>query len=731
MRAFSLRRAGSAETILSLTLCLALPLAGGAADPTADPGGSGAPGPAQAQGAPPAPPVRPVGPVSVSATRAERDVLEVPGNVTVIDREAIERSGASTLPELLRRQAGLFVTSTTTNPAGTQVEARGFNNGGSLGSSLLVQVDGRRVNEADTGNTDWATLPLDAVESIEIVRGPASALYGDNAVGGVIHIRTRPGEGPPRAALAGRVGQYASGQGSFRGAASAGALTGSLFAEGLTTDGYRHGSDFARENATGSLEAKLGDRVVLGASGGYHHDERDFPGALDAGQIASLGRRARQPGTEANGSDVQSSFVTGWIEAILAEDVDLRVRPYNRWRDDDFLITTLFDCPLGGGEVASDFGTDTSQSSLGAEAQLQVDRPLFGLRNRLIAGFDLLREEADRSSVSSDSCFGTFTTFSDLERRVYAGFLQEELSLSDRWLFSAGLRFDRAELELAAFDPFLGSQQVDPSFSVWSPKAALTWLALPTLSFYGSFARGFRLPNFDEDVPQLRFPIEDSILPDLEKQTSNAFELGSKWRSARVNASLALYTMDVSNEIIFDPATFLNVNFDRVRHRGVELGIDASLLELLGVEVPFVQRIESYGTYTLEDVTIRKAADPALEGERIPLTPLHRGSLGLFFQLPARVELAAQANLVGERRVSNDFLGAVDPLDFYATLDLLLAWRPKLGEHVAGALSVALRNATGEEYDDFAAKSAFSERVVFSPAARRTWEVGFQLTVRR
>ena len=67
----------------------------------------------------------------------------------------------------------------------------------------------------------------------------------------------------------------------------------------------------------------------------------------------------------------------------------------------------------------------------------------------------------------------------------------------------------------------------------------------------------------------------------------------------------------------------------------------------------------------------------------------------------------------------------------YATLDLLLAWRPKLGEHVAGALSFALRNATGEEYDDFAAKSAFSERVVFSPAARRTWEVGLQLTVRR
>ena len=81
---------------------------------------------------------------------------------------------------------------------GTTVEARGFNNGGSLGSSLLVLVDGRRVNEADTGNTDWSLIPLDRVESIEIVRGAASALYGDNAVGGVINIRTLPTEAAAR-----------------------------------------------------------------------------------------------------------------------------------------------------------------------------------------------------------------------------------------------------------------------------------------------------------------------------------------------------------------------------------------------------------------------------------------------------------------------------------------------------------------------------------------------------
>jgi len=167
--------------------------------------------------------VRPVGSVTVTATRAERDVLEVPGHVTVIEREQIDRSGVRSLPELLRRQSGIFVTNTTTNPAGYSLDARGFNNGGGNGGNLLVQVDGRRVNEADLGVADWALIPLDMIESIEIVRGSSSAMYGDNAAGGVINIRTRPREGPPRAAVRGSYGRYDTGGGSLLASASVGA----------------------------------------------------------------------------------------------------------------------------------------------------------------------------------------------------------------------------------------------------------------------------------------------------------------------------------------------------------------------------------------------------------------------------------------------------------------------------------------------------------------------------
>jgi outer membrane cobalamin receptor len=140
---------------------------------------------------PPLPePPRPGPRVTISATRTERSVLEVPANVTVIDAAAIARSGARSVPDLLRREAGLFVFNTTSNPGSFSVEARGFANGGGNGCHTLVLVDGRRINQPDTSCPDWSFVPLDLVERIEVVRG-LIARHGDTRK--AIQIFTRHG----------------------------------------------------------------------------------------------------------------------------------------------------------------------------------------------------------------------------------------------------------------------------------------------------------------------------------------------------------------------------------------------------------------------------------------------------------------------------------------------------------------------------------------------------------
>jgi outer membrane receptor protein involved in Fe transport len=103
------------------------------------------------------------------------------------------------------------------------------------------------------------------------------------------------------------------------------------------------------------------------------------------------------------------------------------------------------------------------------------------------------------------------------------------------------------------------------------------------------------------------------------------------------------------------------------------------------------------------------------------------------------MEAGYNANIVGKRFFSNDFKHESVRLDSYATHDFHFAYRPTFGEHVSAALTFAIRNITAEEYSEFGARaetfpppdfsSVFEE--AFYPAPKRTWEVGFMLTVRR
>jgi len=705
MRAFTFRRGGSADlreaTRLAFALCLLAPGAARAEDPPApsDPATAADPAPP----VPPAPPVRRVGEVTASATRGEREVLDVPGNVTVIDREEIERSGARTLPELLRRQPGVFVTNLTTNPAGDLLDFRGFNNGGGTGGGLLVLVDGRRANEPDTGSADWALLPLEMVESVEIVRGPASALYGDGAVGGVLQIRTRPVEGPPRAAVRGLYGRYDTGGGSLRAAASVGDVTGGLLVDGLRTDGYRQRSDFDSQDVKASLEGTLLDRVVVGSSGGYHHDDREFPGNLTFAEIDALGRRAASPGATEDRSEVDTWFWDGWVEATLTPDLELRLQPYWWTRQNSARITSI-----AFGAAAIDAWKDMA----GVDFQVRLDRALLGFTNRLVAGASYLHDETERDTGSS---FGLFHT--EGRRDVAGGFLQEELWLRGDLLLAAGVRYDTARYDLR-----VGSSSDRPQHHAWSPKASLTWRFLPAASAYFAWARGFRMPTFDEDLSVFGFS------PLLDPQRSDAFEVGTKLDSERVTANLSLYWMRVRDEVYVDPASFFtNFNLDRVRHRGIELSGSYRVLPWLSFSA----------AYTFDDVKILEASSLALDGARMPITPKHRGSVGAQAELPYGFELGANANFVDARNLANDFPRQLSALDWYATLDLWLRLRRELGERFAATLSFAVRNATGERYEDFGARSDLDRNgapipptAFVNPAATRTYEVGVVVELR-
>lgn len=132
-------------------------------------------------------------PVVVTATRQPQEISKTLSDVSVITREEIEESGVQTLPQLLARQPGVQFSSNGGPGNLTSLYLRGTS-----ANHTVVLIDGVRIVSATQGVTALQNIPVEQIERIEVLRGPASSLYGADAIGGVVQIFTRKGEGIPR-----------------------------------------------------------------------------------------------------------------------------------------------------------------------------------------------------------------------------------------------------------------------------------------------------------------------------------------------------------------------------------------------------------------------------------------------------------------------------------------------------------------------------------------------------
>jgi iron complex outermembrane receptor protein len=635
--------------------------------------------------------------ISVTATRGERNVLDAPAHVTVIDRAGIERSGAPNLPELLRREAGVFVSNTTTNAEGYSLEARGFANGGGNGCRTLVLVDGRRVNEPDSGCPDWTFLTLDQVERVEIVRGVGSTARGDNALGGVIQIFTRgaSAEGETRAALQLEGASFDGERANAFVSQQLGALRVGASASYDDTAGYRDRADLTNKRWQIDASYALGDRVSLGLAGGYASSERSRPGTLSAGEVDD---DREQAGPNLDFGRERERFLEGALELRLPWEIELSATPYYRHSQ----AHNHFESPSFG-----TFESDTDADSAGLDLQVTRDLTLLGRELRLVAGAELRQDDIDVASSFA---------VNDARRQLWGVFVQAEAWLLDDVMLSLALRRDRSDLEGRSSN-FPGTR-FDAEQAVWSPRAALTWRFHENASAYISYGRGFRFPNLDETFGSFGFA------PGLVPERAHGIETGATWRSERFELRAVLYALYVKDELFYDPIAppfGANENVEEVRHQGVELSARVALLDWL----------DATGSYTEDDVEVRKDSVTALEGQRMPLTPEHRGSLGLDATLPLGFEASLVGVFVGDRRVVNDVLGAEPDLADYATLDARIAWRRELSPGFELTLEGRAANLTNSEYSDFAGLPSFPPETRFYPAPERSFAFGARITVRR
>ena len=265
--------------------------------------------PSEAQSPPvPSQPVA-LDPIVVTASRAPERLLDLVADVTVIDAEAIARSGADALATLLARQPGVEITQNGGPGSTSGVFLRGANS-----AQTLILIDGMRVASASSGATALEAIPLDQIDHIEILRGPASSLYGADAIGGVIQVFTRRGAQGVAANASAGYGTFDTATASAGVSGGNGTARGSVQVAGRRSDGFnaivnpanfsydpdRDGYSDASVSASGAFDFAPGQtlsaqyfrsRLDSQFDGGDNFDDRTVT-TLESWQLAAQNRLA-------------------------------------------------------------------------------------------------------------------------------------------------------------------------------------------------------------------------------------------------------------------------------------------------------------------------------------------------------------------------------------------------------------------------------------------------------
>ncbi len=292
--------------------------------------------------------------VVVTASRIPQTRESVIADVTVIDAEEIQRAGQATFVELLQTQPGVEISSNGGAGSNSSIFLRGTNS-----NQVVVLVDGLRINSITDGRTNFGNIPLSQIERIEILRGPASSLYGQDAIGGVIQIFTKRGDGAPQFNTAIAYGSYNTRSADAAFNAKVNDIKFSMNVSSLTTDGFsalrikndaRRDSDGYRNlSVSGAISYLFSDSNELGLqflnSDGhakYDNEYNDFSNFSDYRQ-SSMGVFSKNKITEKWQSTVKISNAidenNNQTSAYTNNQVKSEQRQYT-WQND-------FSLPIG------------------------------------------------------------------------------------------------------------------------------------------------------------------------------------------------------------------------------------------------------------------------------------------------------------------------------------------------------------------------------------------------
>jgi len=555
---------------------------------------------------------------TVIVTAPKKKFSLTSGQKTIISKEQLSETGVANLAQALQNLGGIQLQDTSGNGSQVMLSMRGF--GANANSNTLLLVNGIPLTNPDMAPPDLNIIPLLEIESIEIIAGSESVLYGDQAVGGVINIITRKDKNK-KIDLTCIVGSYNQ---RYCYATLNHQYTHTHFNVSVaknSTDNYRDHSRYSQDMLLGGLNyTYLTGHINLDYT--LANENMQFPGALSAAQVKSNRRQA-----------------TNDIDFFKDHNGSIYLQHEQKLNSTWALATDLTERIMhGNGVLFSPF--TQSRTSYYVKSQLN------GAWNNttLETGVDLQTDYYQLNSV-----FGT--TKDALQK--YGVFAISNIFLNPKLNFSLGARGAEQNNQLRSFSTTNNINRVATT------TIGTTYQFTPAIAFYLRRAGSFRFPKADENAST------PPGVNGLQTQRGVAYEAGADMMRETYSSSLGIYQLNLIDEITFDPTQTPQRPF------GVNKNLDPTVRRGMTVSGKYHwnDRVLLDSQYNYVNARFQSGVD---SGNRIPLVSENIWRAGMTYHLTSHWNAYSEAIYTGNQFADSDNGNIAGKIGGYTTYNLNL-----------------------------------------------------------
>jgi len=483
--------------------------------------------------------------------RKEVPIEKTATNITVISEDEIKKSNAKNAGELIENKVGITDVSKY-GTLGSESTLR-IRSGGASAQQVLVMVDGRLVNDTSLGSANLTEIPSENIERIEILRGPASALYGANALGGVVNIITKKATAvKPKTEIGIEQGSFNTQNYKMNFTAMPGKANIFLSGGKNITDGFRDNSDYDATNFSAKIGYDFEKYGELSESFGFLTSKLGVPGTNNT-PLGEWDNHKERAAYSPNANQKGKKFYSQLEHKIIVANAPLKTNLYwdaqkRTYKDPDWLTNTV-----------------SEPENTGFNSQLEI--------SNMVVGIDERTERFTRTDSSVKTINKT--------RDNYAAFVQRTFEI-DKLSLTPGVRYD------------YNSSYKDST----NPRVSGVYRLTEKIKLSANIGTAFRAPTFEDLYsPYISWGIGDTQgNPDLKPEKSIGTDMGCEYKiSESLLSKITLAYIDIQDLIEWKN---ISADFSYDKYRPVNVGAALSRVGEIEFENKISKKLAQNLNYT-------------------------------------------------------------------------------------------------------------------------------------